>query len=347
MDTPEPETEPLGESETGTRLEDFEVAAAEVLEQRFDMMSETARGALDVTVPGSADSLWMAAGRLRAALDLFRPVLVDAHFRSTRDEVKAIGRAAGFRRDIDANVRTVAEVAGETDQASSEGLDRLAEALEEERAEANRELARITSGRRLQALRIRVEDLAGDGFTGRITGEEEGFIVPRELPARAEKTVGRRLERLRAVVPEALEPEAIRDQHRARTAAERLRYTLEIAGRALGTQADTARRSARGIQELLAEMRDCDQAIPRILDQLAIIEREDVAAIAERARGSRDLDPVLVQAAPNRSAYRGLQLALVHLRARRRLRFEKFRRLWLEQARQGVWVALEASIGDS
>jgi CHAD domain-containing protein len=340
------ELELTAESDVGARLEEFEVAAAEVLEQRFDQLSETARGALDVTVPGSADSLWMAAGRLRAALDLFRPVLVDAHFRSTRDEVKAIGRAAGFRRDVDATVRVVAEVAGETDPASSEGLYGLVESLSEEQAEVNRELARITSSRRLQALRIRVEDLAGDGFTGRIT-EEDGFIVPRELPAKAERTVARRLERLRAVVPEALEPEAIRDQHRARTAAERLRYTLEIAGRALGTQADTARRSARGIQELLAEMRECDQAIPRIIDQIANLEREDVKAIADRGRGSRELDPVLVQAAPNRSAYRGLQLALIHLRARRRLRFEKFRRLWLEQARQGVWVALEASIEDS
>lgn len=327
-------------------LEDFEVAGAEVLEQRFDLVAETARGALDVTVYGSADALWMASGRLRAALDLFRSVLANAHFRSTRDEVKAIARAAGSRRDIDATVRAISEILGEADPGSAEGLQRLLDSLAEEQAEANRELARITSTRRLHALRIRIEDLAGDGFTGRVP-DEEGFIVPRELPGKAERIVSRRLDRLRAVVPEALEPTAIRDQHRARAAAERLRYTLEIAGRALGTQADTARRAARGLQELLGEMRECDQAIPRVAAELAGLETEDVAAITERARGSRDLDPVLVQAAPNRSAYRGLQLALVHLRARRQLRFEKFRRLWLEQARQGVWVALEASLEDS
>lgn len=334
------------ESEAGARLEDFEVAAAEVLEQRFDLMAEKARGSLDVTVSGSADSLWMAAGRLRAALDLFRSVLANAHFRSTRDEVKAIARAAGFRRDIDETVGALSEVLKEADPGSSEGLQRLLESLAEEQAEANRELARVTSARRLQALRIRVEDLAGDGFAGRIS-EEEGFIVPRELAPKAEQTVARRLERLRVVVPEALEPGAIRDQHRARTAAERLRYMLEIAGRALGTQADTARRAARGLQELLGEMRECDQAIPRVVAELASLETEDVAAIAERGRGSRELDPVLVQAAPNRAAYRGLQLALVHLKACRQLRFEKFRRLWLEQARQGVWVALEASLQDN
>ena len=96
----------------GPVLEDFEVAGAEVLEQRFDLVAETARGALDVTVYGSADALWMASGRLRAALDLFRSVLANAHFRSTRDEVKAIARAAGFRRDIDATVRAISEILG-------------------------------------------------------------------------------------------------------------------------------------------------------------------------------------------------------------------------------------------
>ena len=74
------------------------------------------------------------------------------------------------------------------------------------------------------------------------------------------------------------------------------------------------------------------------------LEAEDVATIIERGRGSRDLDPVLVQAAPNRAAYRGVELAVVHLLARRQMLFERFKRLWMEQSRQGVWVALETSL---
>jgi hypothetical protein len=91
-------------------------------------------------------------------------------------------------------------------------------------------------------------------------------------------------------------------------------------------------------------MRDCDLAIPIARNRLAVFEAEDARTISERARGSRELDPVLVQAAPNRMLYRGPQLAIVHLRARRSMLFERFRRLWLEQSRQGVWVALEASL---
>ena len=69
-----------------------------------------------------------------------------------------------------------------------------------------------------------------------------------------------------------------------------------------------------------------------------------MATIIERSRGSRDLDPVLVQAAPNRAAYRGLELAVVRLTARHQMLFERVKRLWHEQSRQGVWVALETSL---
>jgi hypothetical protein len=158
------------------------------------------------------------------------------------------------------------------------------------------------------------------------------------------KIVNRRLVRLRSCVPDALEPDASREQQRMRVAAERLRYSLELTAEGLGSQAHTARRAARGLQEVLGEMRDCDLAIPIARGRLAMFEVEDAGTISERARGSRELDPVLVQAAPNRMLYRGPQLAIVHLRARRSMLSERFRRLWLEQSRQGVWVALEASL---
>jgi hypothetical protein len=97
---------------------------------------------------------------------------------------------------------------------------------------------------------------------------------------------------------------------------------------------------------VLGQMRDCDIALPKARDQVRIFEEEDVKTILERSQGSRDLDPVLVQAAPNRMLYRGPHLASVHLEARRQMLFERFRRLWLEQSRQGVWVAIETSLGD-
>jgi CHAD domain-containing protein len=324
----------------------FREDAAVVLEQRVDQMTEISKGLLDVTDTDPADAMWLASRRLRAAFDMFKPVLSKAQFSGTRDEVRQLNRSVGRRRDVDSMINAFEAIAAEMDEGGEYGLARLVDALRAEQADCNRTLASLSNGRRLQALRVRVEDLTGSDFEGDSESEAPAYHYPDRVPKSARRLVVRRLERLRTSVPTALEPSAVREQHRMRVSAERLRYSLELTAEALGTQAHTARRAARGLQEILGEMRDCDLALPAARDQVRVFEAEDMKAIVERARGSRDLDPVLVQAAPNRMLYRGPHLAAVHLQARRQMLFERFRRLWLEQSRQGVWVALETSLGD-
>ncbi len=320
----------------------FRADAAVVLGQRVDQIAEISRSLLDVTDVEPAEAMWLACRRLRAALEVFRPVLSGTQFPGARDDVRQTIRAVGKRRDADAMIATFEGIAAEMDDAGREGLEAVLSGLRDRQAESNRQLAQLTNPRRLQALRVRVEDLTGQDLDE--TATEAGWRSPDVIPRSASKVVSRRLVRLRSCVPDALEPDASREQQRMRVAAERLRYSLELTAEGLGTQAHTARRAARGLQEVLGEMRDCDLAIPVARDRLAIFEAEDAKTISERARGSRELDPLLVQAAPNRMLYRGPQLAIVHLRARRSMLFERFRRLWLEQSRQGVWVALEASL---
>ena len=324
----------------------FRGDAAIVLEQRVGRINEISKGLLDVTDTEPAEAMWLAARRLRAALDLFRPVLSKAQFSGTRDEVRQLIRVLGRRRDIDSMIAAFEAIGVEMDEGGEYGLARLVDSLRAQQADCNRILASLANGRRLQALRVRVEDLSGSQFEGVSGPETTAYRVPGTVPRSARRLVARRLERLRKSVPRALEPSAVREQHRMRVSAERLRYSLELTAEALGTQAHTARRAARGLQDVLGEMRDCDIALPTARDQVRVFEQEDVRTIIERARGSRDLDPVLVQAAPNRMLYRGPHLASVHLEARRQMLFERFRRLWLEQSRQGVWGALEASLGD-
>lgn len=340
----------MSRGRTGTSRDDqdrqFREEASAVLEQRVDRVTEISRGLLDVTDTEPAESMALAARRLKAALELFRPVLSKAQFSGTRDEVRQIDRALGRRRDIDSMISAFQAISAEMDEGGEYGLARLIDSLRGQQADCNRTLASLANGRRLQALRVRVEDLSGGRFAGEGSSETETYLVPEFVPESARRLVARRLDRMRKSVPRALEPSAVKEQHRMRTSAERLRYCLELTGEALGTQAHTARRAARGLQEVLGQMRDCDIALPIARDQVRVFEEEDVRTILERARGSRDLDPVLVQAAPNRMLYRGPHLASVHLEARRQMLFESFRRLWLEQSRQGVWVALEASLGD-
>ncbi len=322
----------------------FRLAGARILEQRAGAMVTEAKGVLDVSEPGPAALYWLASERMRAALRLFTPCLPALDTRSGRKEVGRIAKAVRSRRDTDAVIAICEAVIEEMPPGPAAGLERALESLGHRQAQENRELARQIHGRRLQALRVRIEDLS-ERAVAPVAGEADGAPpVIEELPVSALELLLRRLDRLRRLAPGALEPAGYDDQHRMRTAAERLRYTLELTAAALGTQAQTARRAARALQEVLGAMRDSDLAPAALRDAITELEAEDVEVVTERGRGSRDLDPVLVLAAPNRAAYQGCELALVHAIARRRLLFDRFRRLWLEQSRQGVWVGLDTGI---
>jgi len=324
--------------------EQFHLAAALVLEDRIDQVAGLSRGLLDVTNADSAEKMWLAIRRMRAAIEMFAPCYSKAQSRGAREEVRLVSKAVGRRRDIDSVIETVEGVGAEMDEAEGAGIKRLADRLRRKQADANRALAQVVHGRRMQAFRVRIEDLTDAPVSDSENASLRGPDNPlQEIPDSATELVANRLARLRKNVPGALEPYAIKDQHQMRVAAERLRYSLELTAEAMGSQAHTARRAARGLQEVLGEIRDCDLALPEVREQIRLIEEEDVKTILERARGSRDLDPILIQAAPNRAAYRGLELLIVHLLSRRQMLYERFRRLWMEQSRQGVWVALESS----
>jgi hypothetical protein len=150
-----------------------------------------------------------------------------------------------------------------------------------------------------------------------------------------------RLDEMRSFAPDALEPDAITAQHDMRIAAKRLRYVLEVTGFCFGRSAATARRRAKDLQGLLGDMHDCDVTIPVVQAQLDDLRQRDAAALRRRAGGGTDLEPALARTAPNRTSYRGLEVLIVYLRARRQLLFEQFVAFWAEQERLGTWNRLE------
>lgn len=323
--------------------EEFRRVAAAVMADRVDQISSLTKGLLDVTDTDPAEQMWLAIRRMRATLELFRPCFSKSGYRGGREEIRLLTGAVGQRRDLDVAIDLVEEVGAEMGPAEREGVARLADRLRRDQSDANRALAQAVHGRRMQAFRVRIEDLVDVAEDGE-DDSREAHQQLKEVPPSVVELVAKRLDRLRNSVPGALEPYAIKEQHRMRVAAERLRYALELSANGLGSQAHTARRAARGLQEILGEIRDCDIVLPHVREQIRLLEEEDIATILERARGSRDLDPIIVQGAPNRAGYRGLELLVVHLLTRRRMMFERFKRLWLEQSRQGVWVALQTSL---
>lgn len=161
------------------------------------------------------------------------------------------------------------------------------------------------------------------------------------LAENAARIIIDRLAELRSFVPAALEPGSTDEQHDMRIAAKRLRYVLEATGFCFGKPAETARRRARDLQDLLGEIHDVDVMLPRLRDHRRAMREEDAAAVRQSAGDAVDLDPELAGRAPHRTAYRGLEVLEVYLLARRVLLFERFAASWRNQDGKGVWAALE------
>ncbi len=164
------------------------------------------------------------------------------------------------------------------------------------------------------------------------------------LGENAARIVKVRLEELLGFAPKALQRDRSKAQHDLRIAAKRLRYVLEATGFCFGPPADTARRRARDLQDILGEMHDCDVMLPRVREHVERLQAEDAAAVRARAANTPDLDPRLAARAPSRTAYRGLDVLAVYLRSRRELLFDRFVTFWERQEQTGTWIRLERSV---
>jgi CHAD domain-containing protein len=130
----------------------------------------------------------------------------------------------------------------------------------------------------------------------------EGLDPAAPLRANARLIVRVRLEELRSLAEQALQPGAVEPQHDMRIAAKRLRYVLEITEACFGEAAIEARDAAKRLQEVLGDLHDCDVMLPRVAGQDAV---EDL------------------------------------LRRRRELLFGRFQELWRHEARRGTWAHVE------
>lgn len=172
----------------------------------------------------------------------------------------------------------------------------------------------------------------------------KGISPDAPLSEGAAQIIDVRLSELTKLAPKALKPEAAKKQHDMRIAAKRLRYVLEATGFCFGRPADTARRRAKDLQELLGEIHDVDVMLPRLRDHRRAMRAEDAGAVRRLAEDAEDLDPALAGRAPHRTSYRGLEVYEVYLQARRELLVERFAETWRRQEKKGVWKALEKAV---
>jgi hypothetical protein len=165
----------------------------------------------------------------------------------------------------------------------------------------------------------------------------------RSLGENAARIVQVRLDEMMAFAPRALAGKT-KPQHDMRIAAKRLRYVLEVTGFAFGRPADTARRRARDLQDILGEIHDCDVMLPRVREHAKRLQQRDASAVRAKAGRAPDLDPRLAARAPHRTAYRGLDVLAVYLEARRELLEDRFVDFWRRQEQTGTWVRLQRAV---
>lgn len=162
------------------------------------------------------------------------------------------------------------------------------------------------------------------------------------LADNARRIVAVRLGELESFVPAALDPDASEAQHDMRIAAKRLRYALELFAPALGEAAAKGAKTARRLQDVLGDIHDCDELLPRAHAHLERLRAEDAEAL--RAAAGRDLPPDTAREAPNRTAYRGVETLIAYLTARRATLFERFVRDWTRLERKAFGERLLSAI---
>jgi hypothetical protein len=159
------------------------------------------------------------------------------------------------------------------------------------------------------------------------------------------RVIEARADELYGFIPAALDPANVEPLHDMRIAAKRLRYLLELSEPLFGSDAKYAAKAVKGLQDLLGEIHDCDELLPLIDDHVARLRAEDAAAVVAAAPpDADDLDPALTKDAPHRGRYRGLEMLMVHTRARRDFLHRRFVREWAELQDDGFRTRLEAGL---
>ena len=157
----------------------------------------------------------------------------------------------------------------------------------------------------------------------------KGLDPEGDLRENAARIIDVRAEELRSFSPAVLDPRNVEALHDMRIAAKRLRYVLELTEPVFGEPAAKGAKRAKKLQDLLGEIHDCDESIPRVERHIERLRLDDAARLSAQApEGADDLDPAAVRDVPHRLLYRGLESLVVYLRARRDVLYARFVGEW-------------------
>ena len=223
-----------------------------VLRQHFAALLANEPGTRLGEDPEALHDMRVAARRLRAALQVFRPFL-PPEFQRFREELAWVARALGEVRDLDVQLERMPGWRTGFGPGHAHALDNLEALLQQHRKVARRHmLAALDSARYETLLRDLGEALRGDARE----------FAPGAVPilAVAPEIIERRYRRLRKR-GDAIGPGSpASDYHLLRIQAKKLRYALEFVGPIYGKPARKFVARLTELQDLLGLHQDADVA---------------------------------------------------------------------------------------
>ena len=271
----------------------------------------------------------VASRRLRSTLPLLAVCLSRQTCERWRKQLRRLTRASGEARNTDVQIACVQRF---LDQAASAqerpGVERLLLRLQQQR--------QALQGSVLEALERFVASRLPEEMGPRLTqlahayldcgADTPGHYVYRQTG----QAIRTRLQALQAYAPYVQQPECSTELHAMRSAAKRLRYTMQACTPLYPDALDEPVRTARTIQTMLGDIHDCDVWM-HDLPQFLAAERDRALAYFGQAEPLTSLIPGILALQDNRQQYRTQ-------------RYQEFVAFWNQVQEQGVWERLQQTL---
>jgi CHAD domain-containing protein len=300
-----------------------------VLRTRFGEMYDLRGEALGSEDSKGVHDMRVASRRLRSALRDFRGFYERKGLPKRR--LKEVAGALGEVRDQDVAIEALGKMQSEMDGAAAEGIEHLINERREIRERARARLGPVISEERLGELQQKfftwLEHMGG-GHDKRGARRTHGMSFRQA----GVEVIEARLEELLEVGDSVYHPFKFEPLHRARIAAKRLRYALELFSSCWGGGLKPLAREFTKLQDALGDLRDCDTWI---------------ADLGPRLDRRRDPSEAIVLRAADLSVRPAAAWLLSHFTKERGGHFSSALTLWQEWEAENFFGRVRETLHDS
>ncbi|MCA1628016.1 MAG: CHAD domain-containing protein [Acidobacteria bacterium] len=245
-----------------------------VLQTRLAEVCAYREAALDFTDIEGVHNMRVASRRLRSALSDFQPHLVR---RVPKRRLKRVADALGAVRDEDVAIVKLEELAAELDGQIAEGVHRLLDERHRRREQARAELQETLDegavAKLSKKLGASIERATGRDNSGAgDAGNDEPPAAPSFRQAGRE-IIRERFAELEELGASLYRPRAVKQLHRMRIAAKRLRYAVELFTPCWGGHLEEFSKEVEKLQKSLGELHDLDEWIAALGARLQECDR--------------------------------------------------------------------------